>query len=119
MAEAVQASFMGAEIWGLQRRTPCIIVLTDRRLIVVKGTSRKALPRVALGAPADDLLHHSHYSLTYETVRYIEQRRQVGWTLFKLYTTGGGYRFRLTKRTAAALEEGLRAVLGPRLKSPA
>lgn len=117
MPEEVRASFLGAEIWGLQRRTPCLIVLTDQRLIIVKGSAEKALPKVAPDSSVEALLERPHYSLTYETIRYVDNRIQLTWSLFKIYTTGGGYRFRLKKRTAAALQERLREVLGARFKT--
>ncbi len=66
----------------------------------------------------DDLLRGSHYSLPYETVRYLEGRGQLGWVLFKLYTTGGSYRFRLKKRVSEELEQHLREILGDKLTTP-
>ncbi len=118
MPEEIIASFRGYELWGLNRKTPCVIAMSDRRLIVAKAEGRGELPEVTPSTKVDDLLQEGHYSLPFETVRYLDSRTQLGGVLFKLYTTGGSYRFRLKRRVSQELETHLREVLGERLTRP-
>lgn len=118
MPEEILACFPGFELWGLNRKTPCIIALSDRRIIVVKAEERAALPRVTESTTVGDLVRGNHYSLPYETIRYLQSRAQFTGILFKLYTTGGGYRFRLRKKVSEELEGRLRDLLGDKLRKP-
>lgn len=118
MPEEILASFSGYELWGLNRKTPCVIALSDRRLIVAKAEDREGLPRVTPSTMVDDLLQGNHFSLPFETIRYLSSRVQLGWVLFKVYTTGGSYRFRLKRKVSQELETSLREMLGDRLTKP-
>lgn len=118
MPEEILASYPGFELWGLNRKTPCVIALSDHRLIVAKAEGRSDLPEVKPSTKVDDLLRENHYSLPFETIRYLDSRIQLGGVLFKLYTTGGSYRFRLKRKVSQELETRLREILGDRLTRP-
>jgi hypothetical protein len=125
MTEDVLAIFPASEIWGLNRRWPCLILLSDQRLIVLKGErsdgqrSRPRPPRIRLeGERLDEVLTGNHYSLPLERIRRVEVRPSLTSDLLRILTQGGSYRFRLRKRQARRLERHLRELLGDRVRRP-
>ncbi len=126
MAEEILAIFPAFEIWGLNRKTRCHIVLSNERIVVVKGergqTGRMSLPSVTKGklesAGMDAFLSVNHYSIPYDSVRWVEIRRFLAGSLLKIGTAGGGCRFKLGKRSSLKLGERLKELLGDLVREP-
>lgn len=123
MAEDVIAIFPASEIWGLNRRWPCLILLSDHRLVVVRG-ERKDGARGRIKPPTidiqdgdlDEALLGKHYSLPFDRIRWVEVRPAFTSCLMRVQTHGGSYRFRMRRRQALRLEGHLRRVLGDRVR---
>lgn len=114
MAEGVLGVFPASEIWGLDRRRPCTVVLSDRRLLVLRHGPREARAlRTRLEveglAPAEGA---AAYALPLEDVRWVQVYPSLLGDLVKVGTAGGSYRFRLRRRYTRRLEDRLRAILG-------
>ncbi len=120
MTEEVLAILPASEIWGVNRKTPCNIVLTDERMVVIKGErgsrGRRPLPtlrrRDVKVSELDALPKGDHYSLPYERIRWVEFRKFLTATLLKVGTPGGGYRFRLRRRPATRMKRRMKQLLG-------
>jgi hypothetical protein len=125
MTEDVIAIFPASEVWGLNRRWPCTIILSGERMVVLKaervdgrrphaGILRARLQSSDIG----EMLQGSHYSLPFERMRWVEAKSSLMGALVKIHTSGGSYRFRLRKRHCRKLERHLRQILGDRVKGP-
>ncbi len=117
MTEEVLAIFPAFEIWGINRKTPCSIVLSDERIVVMKGKSgRRSLPRVRKdelkSSGIDLVLQGNYYSIPHKNIRWVKIRRFLTGTLLKIGTAGGGYRFKLRKGPSEKLKRRLEELAG-------
>ncbi|MFQ5838859.1 MAG: hypothetical protein ACE5HJ_08805 [Thermoplasmata archaeon] len=122
MTEDVVVIFPAFEIWGLNRKKPCTILLSDERMIVLKeerGDGRRpftGLTREIESRGLQAFLRGPHYSLPFDRIRWVQVKPSLMGALLKIQTPGGGYRFRVGRRHSRRLEERLRDVLGERVK---
>ncbi len=124
MKEEVLAIFPAIEIWGLNRKSNCTILLSDQRMIVLKegADSPRLFARITKTQIAkkglDALLEGHHYSLPFEKIKWVQVRPFITGTLLKVQTPGGGYRFKVGRRSSKKLEEHLRDTLGAKVRRP-
>ncbi len=114
--EEILGVYPASEIWGINRKAPCHIVVSDERLAVVKGGSRRRSRRLMRSALGDDgieqVMEAAHYTLPYGSVRWVDLRHFLTHSLLKIGTPGGTYRFRVGRRTARRIRGPLRDLLG-------
>ncbi len=120
MAEDVLGVFPASEVWGLQRKRPCTLLLSQRRLLILKRDSSRRKPtkeRVqAEGIEAFE--RGSHYALPLKEIRWVQIYPSLLGAALKIQTGGGGYRFRLRRGPSQKLERLLREILGGRVRRP-
>ncbi len=120
MAEDVLGVFPASEVWGLQRKRPCTLLLSQRRLLIVKRDSSRRTPtkeRVqAEGIEAFE--GGGNYALPLEEIRWVQIYPSLLGASIKFQTGGGGYRFRLGRGPSQKLERLLREILGRRVRRP-
>lgn len=118
--EEVLAVIPGFEIWGINHKSPCNIVLSTERMVVVKAPkgARLGLPRRNNSPGVDAYLQGDHYSLPFKSIRWVEIRYNPFGALAKMGTPGGSYRFRLRRRPSRRLAEKLKQLLGDKVREP-
>ncbi|MFQ5919931.1 MAG: hypothetical protein ACE5I4_07805 [Thermoplasmata archaeon] len=120
MAEDVLGVFPASEVWGLQRKRPCTLLLSQRRLFILKrDSSRNNLTKErvqALGIEAFE--GGGHYALPLEDIRWVQINPSLLGAGLKIQTGGGGYRFRLSRGPSQRLERLLREILPGKVRRP-
>ncbi len=120
MAEDVLGVFPASEIWGLQRKRPCTLLLSQRRLLVLrrKSSGRSPTKEHILSQGIEALEAASRYTLPLEEIRWVQIYPSLLVSSFKVQTGGGSYRFRVGRAHAPKLEHLLRSILGRRVRRP-
>lgn len=120
MAEEVLGVFSASEIWGLNRKRPCTLLLSDGRLLVLLDAEAGGRPRVRNAANAqgmDALADRAEYELALDRVRWVQLYPGLLSTLMKIQTAGGSYRFKVGRFASGRLEDRLRG-LGLKVRRP-
>ncbi|MFQ5986840.1 MAG: hypothetical protein ACE5KQ_05725 [Thermoplasmata archaeon] len=120
MAEDVLGVFPASEVWGLQRKRRCTLLVSQRRLLVMKRDSARGPPTKqrdsAQGLETYEAA--SHYALPLEEVRWVQVNPSLLGADLKVQTGGGSYRFRLGRANSLKLERLLRSILRGRVRRP-
>ncbi len=120
MAEDVLGVFPASEIWGLQRKRPCTLLVSERRLLVLKrdGSRRSPTKEQVANQGPEAWEAASHYALPLEDVRWVQVNPHLLGSSLKVQTGGGSYRFRIGRGSSQKVELLLRSVLGRRVRRP-
>ncbi len=120
MAEDVLGVFPASEIWGLQRKRPCTLLLSQRRLLILKrDSSRRPPTKERVQAEGIEAFEKgSHSALSLEEIRWVQVSPSLLGAALKIQTSGRGYRFRLGRGPSQRLERLLREILGRRVRRP-
>ncbi len=120
MAEDVLGVFPALEIWGLQRKRPCTLLLSQRRLLVLKRNLSGGSPTKehVLAQGIETFEAASRYTLPLEEIRWVQIYPSFLGSSVKVQTGGGSYRFRVGRAHAPKLEHLLRSLLGRRVRRP-
>lgn len=120
MTEDVLGVLPASEIWGLNRRRPCTLLLSQNKLVVLaRGSSRSRLTAAQVrSAGLEAYEEKGYYSLPLEEVRWVQIYPSLLVSALKVQTGGGSYRFLLGRGNARKLERLLRGILGKRVRRP-
>ncbi len=118
MAEDVLGVFPASEVWGLQRKRPCTLLLSQRRLLILeRDSSRRPPTKERVQAEGIEAFERgSHYALPLEEIRWVQIYPSLLGAALKIQTGGRGYRFRLGRGPSQKLERLLREILGRRVR---
>lgn len=122
MAEDVLGVFPASEIWGLNRKRRCTLLLSDQRLLVVAREAAHRLPRPDRGPAQEAALaayqDAARFDLPLEEVRWVQIYPSLLGAQLKIQTPGGAYRFALGRRHCRELETELRDTLDLKVRRP-
>ncbi|MFQ6012498.1 MAG: hypothetical protein ACE5LS_02505 [Thermoplasmata archaeon] len=120
MAEDVLGVFPASEIWGLNRKRPCTLLVSERRLLVAeRDPSRRSPNKEQVATQGIEAFEDaSRFALPLEEVRWVQVHPSLLGSALKVQTRGGSYRFRLGRANSLKLERLLRSVLGRRVRRP-
>jgi hypothetical protein len=120
MEEEVLGVYPASEIWGLQRKRPCTLLVSQQRLFILKrASSRNTLTKERVQAQGIDTFEGgSYYTLPLEDIRWVQINPTLLGANVKIQTGGGSYRFRLGRGPSQALERLLRATLSGKVRRP-